>query len=75
MIFQIIAWRINALIVATAPADLDGTLYLVNTSGAIQKASASTKSSSRPELGNGFKDFKDSNDKIWVVDRNGIIQQ
>jgi len=58
-----------------APADLDGTLYLVNTSGAIQKASASTKSSSRPELGNGFKDFKDSNDKIWVVDRNGIIQQ
>ncbi len=58
-----------------APADLDGTLYLVNTSGAIQKASASTKSSSRPELGNGFKDFKDSNDKIWVVDRNGIIHQ
>ena len=58
-----------------APAELDGTLYLVNTSGAIQKASASTKSSSRPELGNGFKDFKDSNDKIWVVDKNGIIQQ
>lgn len=58
-----------------APADLDGTLYLVNTSGTIQKASSSSKSSAKPELGSGYKDVKDSNDKIWTVDTNGIIQQ
>lgn len=57
-----------------APVDLDGVQYLVNTSGAIQKASSSSKSSEKPELGNGFKDFKDSNDKIWTVNVNGIIQ-
>lgn len=58
-----------------APADLDGTRYLVNTAGSIQKASSSSKSASRPELGNGFKDVKDANDKIWTVNENGVIQQ
>ena len=48
--------------------------YLVNTSGSIQKASASSTSSSRPELGKGFKDIKDSNDTTWTVDSSGIIQ-
>ena len=58
-----------------APAYLDGTAYLVSTTGAIQKASASSKSAAKPELGNGYKDIKDSNDKIWTVDTNGIIQE
>ncbi len=58
-----------------APADLDGTKYLVNASGSIQKASSSSKSASRPELGKGFKDVKDDNDKTWTVDVNGVIQQ
>ena len=48
--------------------------YLVNTSGNIQKASASSTSASKPELGKGFKDIKDSNDTIWTVDSSGIIQ-
>ena len=58
-----------------APADLDGTLYLVNTAGAIQKAFSSSKSSAKPELGSGFKDVKDANDKIWTVNTDGVIQQ
>ena len=58
-----------------APVELDGVLYLVNPSGSIQKASSSSKSDQREYLGKGFKDFKDSNDKIWTVDVNGIIQQ
>lgn len=58
-----------------APAELDGVQYLVNSSGSIQKATPSSKSSSKPELGNGFKDLSDNNDKIWTVDINGIIQQ
>lgn len=58
-----------------APAELDGVSYLTGTSGTIQKASSSSKSASRPELGNGFKDIKDANDKIWTVDVNGVIQQ
>ena len=29
----------------------------------------------KPELGNGFKDYKDENDKIWVVNTEGMIQQ
>jgi len=49
--------------------------YLVNTSGTIQKATASSTSASRPELGKGFRDVKDTNDTIWTVDANGIIQQ
>lgn len=58
-----------------APAELDGVEYLVNTSGSIQKASSSSKSSAKPDLGNGFKDIKDANDKIWTVDTNGVIQK
>jgi glucan-binding YG repeat protein len=58
-----------------APVTLDGTRYLVNTSGVIQKASASSRSSVNPDLGTGFKDVKDSNDKIWIVDVNGMIQE
>ena len=57
-----------------APMNYDGNQYLVNTSGSIQKASSSSKSATKPELGNGFKDYKDSNGKTWVVDVNGIIQ-
>lgn len=58
-----------------APVDLDGTLYLVNTTGAIQKASSSSKSAAKPELGSGYKDVKDANDKIWTVNVNGVVQQ
>ena len=47
--------------------------YLVNTSGTIRKPSSSS-SASRPELGKGFKDIKDSNDTAWTVDTSGIIQ-
>lgn len=52
----------------------EGKRFLVNTSGTLQKASASSTSNSRPELGKGFKDIKDSNDTIWTVDSSGIIQ-
>lgn len=52
----------------------EGKRYLVNTSGTLQKASSSSVSASRPELGKGFKDIKDSNDTIWTVDSSGIIQ-
>ena len=58
-----------------APAELDGVSYLVNAAGRIQEASASSKSSAKPELGNGFKDIKDANDKVWTVDVNGVIQK
>lgn len=57
-----------------APVTHEGSQYLVNVSGSIQRASSSSKSSSRPELGAGFKDYKDSNGKIWVVNVNGQIQ-
>ncbi len=57
-----------------APAELDGVRYLVNVNGALQKASASSKSAARPELGIGYKDFKDENDFIWTVNAQGIIQ-
>lgn len=57
-----------------APFTLDGKQYLVNVSGSVQKATSSSKSSAKPELGNGFKDYKDNNDKIWTVDVNGVIQ-
>lgn len=57
-----------------APVEFDGKQYLVNASGIIQRASASSKSSQKPDLGNGFKDVKDSNDTIWVVDTQGVIQ-
>ena len=57
-----------------APATLDGTTYLVNTTGNVQRASSSSTSAKKPELGRGFKDFKDSNGTIWVVDMSGTIQ-
>lgn len=57
-----------------APVELDGVRYLVNGSGSLQKASASSKSASRPELGSGFRDVEDTNEKIWTVDTNGVIQ-
>lgn len=57
-----------------APMTHEGKRYLVNSNGTIQKASSSSKSASRPELLNGFKDYKDSNAAIWVVDINGVIQ-
>ena len=57
-----------------APAVLNETTYLVNTSGTVQKASSSSTSAVKPELGRGFKDFKDNNGKIWTVDENGIVQ-
>ncbi len=58
-----------------APVTLNDVQYLVNTSGSIQKASSSSKSAAKPELGNGFKDYKDTNDTIWTVNANGVIQQ
>lgn len=57
-----------------APVELDGVKYLVNTSGAIQKATASSKSQSKPELGSGFKDLTDENGIVYTVDANGIIK-
>lgn len=57
-----------------APAALDGKQYLINANGNVQKAGASAKSASRPELGNGFKDLKDENDKTWTVNTEGVIQ-
>ena len=57
-----------------APVSLNGVNYLVNTSGVIQKASNTSKSSEKPELGAGYRDYKDSNGKVFVVDANGIIQ-
>ena len=57
-----------------APADLNGVTYLVGTTGNVQKASASSTSSAKPELGRGYKDIKDANGKIWTVDTTGIVQ-
>lgn len=57
-----------------APADLNGVTYLVGTTGNVQKASASSTSSAKPELGRGYKDIKDANGKIWTVDTAGIVQ-
>lgn len=57
-----------------APVSFDGKNYLVNASGTIQKASANSKSSERPDLGTGYRDLKDAFDNIWTVDVNGIIQ-
>jgi len=57
-----------------APAVYENTTYLVNTSGSVQKASASSTSAAMPELGRGHKDIKDANGKIWTVDVNGIIK-
>ena len=57
-----------------APISFEGKQYLVNASGSLQKATSSSKSATKPELGAGYKDYKDSNDKVWIVDVNGIIQ-
>ena len=57
-----------------APVELNGNQYLVNSNGAVQKATSSSKSSAMPELGSGYKDFKDENDKVWTVNTEGIIQ-
>ena len=56
------------------PAELDGTRYLVNSNGVVQKAGSSSKSGTKPELGAGYKDFTDENDVIWTVDKEGVIQ-
>lgn len=58
-----------------APAQFDGVHYLVNSNGVVQKASSSSKSSAMPELGKGFKDFKDENDTVWTVSTEGVIQE
>lgn len=57
-----------------APAEYDNERYLVNTSGAIQKAGNSSKSSQNSTLGAGHKDFKDNNGDIWTVNTKGIIK-
>lgn len=57
-----------------APVSIGERQYLINTSGNIQKATSSSTSSAKPELGKGFKDFKDTNDVVWTVDSSGIIQ-
>ena len=57
-----------------SPVAFQENRYLINGSGTIQKATASSKSSSRPELGTGYRDFKDSNENIWTVDVHGVIQ-
>lgn len=57
-----------------AAAVLNDVTYLVNTTGAVQKASASSTSTAKPELGRGHKDFKDAAGTVWVVDTNGIVK-
>lgn len=57
-----------------APVQFEGKNYLVNASGTIQKATSSSKSNARQDLGAGFRDFKDSNEVVWTVDTNGIVQ-
>ena len=57
-----------------APVTLDGKNYLVNTNGSLQQASSTSKSTEKPELGAGFRDYKDTNGKFYVVDVNGVIQ-
>lgn len=58
-----------------ATVDFEGNTYLVNASGSIQKASSSSKSAEKPDLGNGFKDIKNADGQVWVVDVNGIVQK
>lgn len=57
-----------------AAAELNGVTYLVNTTGNIQRASSSSTSAQKPELGRGYKDVKDANGKVWVVNTDGIVQ-
>lgn len=58
-----------------APVVLDGVSYLINVNGAVQKAGTTSRSSLRPELGAGYKDFTDENDGQWTVDTQGVIYQ
>lgn len=55
--------------------EFEGNTYLVNTSGSIQKASSSSNSAQKPDLGSGFKDIKNADGTVWVVDVNGIVQK
>ena len=57
-----------------APVELDGRQYLVSVNGAVQKAGSSSKSNAMPDLGSGYKDFKDENDTVWTVNTEGVIQ-
>lgn len=57
-----------------SPVVFEGKNYLVNAAGTIQKAAASSKSSARSDLGDGFRDFTDLTDYVWTVDVNGVIQ-
>ncbi len=57
-----------------APVTFEGQKYLVNASGTIQKASASSRSASQPDLGTGFRDVRDANDTVWTVDTNGVVR-
>ncbi len=57
------------------PVMFEGQKYLVNASGTIQKASSTSKSTTRPDLGSGYRDVRDANETVWVVDVNGIVQQ
>ncbi len=57
-----------------APVTFEGRKYLVNASGTIQKASASSRSAAKPDLGPGYRDVRDANDTVWTVDTEGIIQ-
>ena len=57
-----------------APMSLNDIRYLVNVNGTVQKAGSTSKSASKPELGSGYKDFKDENEVIWTVNTEGIIQ-
>ncbi len=58
-----------------AAVDFEGVSYLVNANGAIQKASSSSTSTEKPDLGKGFRDFTDANDKVWTVDTEGVVQK
>ena len=58
-----------------APVTFEEKQYLVNVNGQIQTASSSSQSKKNPELGKGYKDYEDLNDKIWTVDTEGVIQQ
>jgi len=57
-----------------SPVQFEGQNYLVNAAGTIQKATSSSKSAARADLGDGFRDFKDLNEYVWTVDVNGVIQ-
>ena len=55
------------------PVEFEGKRYLVNANGVVQTANSSSKSKASPDLGSGYKDFKDSNEIIWTVDTDGLV--